>query len=156
MTATTELDNFDPNHPGLAINRLVVAWPRLFHGAVPEWSYLDEGWFDITSELCRQFDALITDIEAASFKIDQIKEKFGRLRFYYRLDEEAGTERSRAATMDRLGDVACKTEALSGNTCLRCGKPGTCASFGGWRATLCPEHAVDRESGKVDKGQRDD
>lgn len=58
---------------------------------------------------------------------EQVKEKFGTLRFYYRGGDEY---------IDGLVSMA---EAMSGVTCETCGKPGETRS-GGWIRTLCDEH----------------
>lgn len=60
--------------------------------------------------------------------LEQVKEKFGTLRFYY----EGGDQ-----IVDGLVRMA---EALSGSTCEVCGAPGHQRS-GGWIKTLCDTHA---------------
>lgn len=62
------------------------------------------------------------------FVAEQIKEKFGTLRFYYRGGDEY------------TNGVASMAEAMSGCTCEVCGKPGTTGGKG-WIKTSCEEHA---------------
>jgi hypothetical protein len=59
--------------------------------------------------------------------LDQVKEKFGTLRFYY-----TGGD-------DYISGLVSMAESMSGVTCEICGKPGTSTS-GGWIKTACVEH----------------
>jgi hypothetical protein len=59
--------------------------------------------------------------------LDQVKEKFGTLRFYY-----SGGD-------DYIRGLVSMAESMSGITCETCGKPGTQTS-GGWVKTVCVEH----------------
>lgn len=65
-------------------------------------------------------------------KIDQIKEKFGTLRFYYSGGDEV------------ISGMVMLAEFLSGKTCQHTGQPGDlCVKKSGyrWYKTLCPEEA---------------
>jgi hypothetical protein len=59
--------------------------------------------------------------------LDQVKEKFGTLRFYY-----SGGD-------DYISGLVSMAESMSGVTCEECGKPGT-STGGGWIKTACKEH----------------
>jgi len=59
--------------------------------------------------------------------LDQVKEKFGTLRFYY-----SGGD-------DYIRGLVSMAESMSGVTCEECGKPGT-QTPGGWIKTVCKEH----------------
>jgi hypothetical protein len=59
--------------------------------------------------------------------LDQVKEKFGTLRFYYTGGDEY------------ISGLVSMAESMSGVTCETCGKPGTQTS-GGWIKTACVEH----------------
>ena len=59
--------------------------------------------------------------------LDQVKEKFGTLRFYY-----SGGD-------DYIRGLVSMAESMSGVTCETCGKPGT-STGGGWIKTVCKEH----------------
>jgi len=63
--------------------------------------------------------------------LDQVKEKFGTLRFYY-----TGGD-------DYISGMVTMAESMSGVTCEECGKPGERVG-GGWITTLCEEHAEAR------------
>ena len=59
--------------------------------------------------------------------LDQVKEKFGTLRFYYSGGDEY------------ISGMVTMAEAISGITCETCGKPGT-RTGGSWVKTACVEH----------------
>jgi len=56
--------------------------------------------------------------------LDQVKEKFGTLRFYY-----SGGD-------DYISGMVTMAEAMSGTTCESCGSPGE-QTRGGWIKTIC-------------------
>jgi hypothetical protein len=67
----------------------------------------------------------------AQVTLDQVKEKFGTLRFYYTGGDEY------------ISGLVAMAESMSGVTCEECGKPGKRVG-GGWVTTLCEEHAEAR------------
>lgn len=64
--------------------------------------------------------------------VDQVKEKFGTLRFYYTGGDD---------TIDGMVQMA---ESMSACVCEECGNPGT-QTRGGWIRTLCDQHKKPRE-----------
>ena len=60
--------------------------------------------------------------------LDQVKEKFGTLRFYY-----TGGD-------DYISGLVTMAESMSGVTCEACGNPGESIG-GGWIRTLCEAHS---------------
>ena len=67
----------------------------------------------------------------AQVTVDQVKEKFGTLRFYY-----SGGD-------DYISGLVSMAESMSGVTCEECGAPGKRVG-GGWITTLCKTHAEAR------------
>ena len=63
--------------------------------------------------------------------LDQVKEKFGTLRFYYTGGDEY------------IGGMVAMAESMSGVICESCGNPGERVG-GGWVTTLCKQHAEAR------------
>jgi hypothetical protein len=61
--------------------------------------------------------------------VDQVKEKFGTLRFYY-----TGGDK-------KIDGMVRMAESMSAVTCEKCGAPGKQTS-GGWIRTLCDKHAA--------------
>jgi hypothetical protein len=70
--------------------------------------------------------------EIVQVTVDQVKEKFGTLRFYY-----TGGD-------DYISGLVAMAESMSGVTCETCGNPGRRVG-GGWITTLCKEHAEARD-----------
>jgi len=89
-----------------------------------------KGWENIVKDLSIAIEAHLRELGAkpGQVVVDQYKEKFGGLRFYVSASDPV---------IDKLiGDA----EKLAYETCETCGKPGTVRG-GGWRMTLCDEHA---------------
>jgi len=87
------------------------------------------GWEDIVRRL-------VTDLFALGWDGDlhQIKEKFGGLRFYIGVGNEALWKR-----IDQAEDESMRT-------CEQCGQPGETSSWGGyWINALCPAHGKERQ-----------
>ena len=85
-----------------------------------------DGWLDIVVEATAQLEAL-----DPGFKILQIKEKFGGLRYYYTPTEGANT-----ATRKAMEAVVMAAEGTCECTCETCGNSGEFRD-GGWLRTLC-------------------
>lgn len=135
------------------VNRLETKYPEMFsapYGGV----CTSEGWWPIIESLCEQIqshinwrngvherlkvdnphDAVIPD-KVPQVVVNQIKEKFGGLRFYY----DGGDD-----IIDGMVQMA---EAWAAHTCEVCGMPGK-SRPGGWIQTLCDEHHEEREDRK--------
>ncbi len=110
------------------------------------------GWWPIIEALCRQIDSytkwrnntresLLKDNphnypipeKVPQVVVEQIKEKFGGLRFYYQGGDEF------------IRGLETMAELWAGHTCEECGKPGERRS-GGWIRTLCDEHEAERQA----------
>lgn len=83
---------------------------------------------DIASGVFRTVEPEIPQVVA-----EQVKEKFGGLRFYYRGGDEY------------IEGLVAMAESMSYVTCEVCGSPGK-RNSGGWIRTLCGEHRVDDDS----------
>ena len=82
-------------------------------------------------ELIVGMDRVIPEV-FAQVTVDQVKEKFGTLRFYYSGGDEY------------IAGLVTMAESMSGVTCEECGNPGKRIG-GGWVTTLCKEHAEARD-----------
>ena len=97
-----------------------------------------DGWFGIIDLLCGEIQNHIDwknrDKEVVHQVVaEQVKEKFGTLRFYTRGGD------------DYIDGMITMAEAMSGITCETCGKPGQ--RYGdGWVRTLCEEHEQERQA----------
>lgn len=94
------------------LERIPDGWGR--------WIGCGRGWYPILARLEERLNQLDPD-----YRVHQIKEKFGTLRFYWEGDIPDG---------DAIVDEA---EAESARTCELCGGPGRLRSKGGWLKTLC-------------------
>jgi hypothetical protein len=96
------------------------------------------GWYPILETLCANIQSHIDwrvkqGKDIAQVEVDQIKEKFGGLRFYYDGGDEA------VAGMVRMA------EAWADHSCETCGAPGTSGGKG-WIKTLCPTHRAEADA----------
>ena len=98
-----------------------------------------DGWYDIIYELCGKLAALHPNIRA-----EQVKEKYGTLRFYIGHEGEVPP-----ALMDKAYDLEIEYETRSEKICEDCGKQGQLRG-GGWVRTLCDAHAAAKGYGPAD------
>jgi len=98
-----------------------------------------KGWFALLRDLSAKLEALILRLpleERKKYRADQVKEKFGTLRFYM------------TALTDEMSEAIRAAEAASAETCELCGAPGVLRSRG-WLKTLCDRHHEEREATKL-------
>lgn len=91
-----------------------------------------DGWYELIDRLCHNIQHYIDwknrkEVQVAQVVADQVKEKFGTLRFYY-----SGGD-------DYISGLVSMAESMSGAICEECGKPGTTGGKG-WIRTTCEEH----------------
>ena len=91
-----------------------------------------DGWFPLINQLMsniqHHLDWKNKDSEVVpQVVLEQVKEKFGTLRFYYRGGD------------DYISGLVSMAESMSAITCETCGKPGT-RTRGSWIKTACKEH----------------
>jgi hypothetical protein len=91
-----------------------------------------DGWFQILNQLMGNIQnhidwSNLNGKVVPQVTVDQVKEKFGTLRFYY-----TGGD-------DYIRGMVTMAESMSSVTCEECGKPGT-STGGGWIRTVCVEH----------------
>jgi hypothetical protein len=79
-------------------------------------------------------DPLVSKANELGATVDQIKEKYGGLRFYFTPGE---------ADADELEEMIEEAEIASQVTCELCGAPGHTLHNGPWYKTLCKEHALE-------------
>jgi hypothetical protein len=147
--------------------RLVTAHAPLFRGAFPDIaSYLSPGWYQLVDRLCTDIEAALGDA-CAMFEVLQVKEKFGGLRFYYRLQGASDlhidlqspigvdTVKSHTPsdeTADRVRCLVQKAEADSKLLCEKCGASSKVHNLKGWLVTLCEQHLAERVAAGWDPG----
>lgn len=108
--------------------QLMLEYPDVFQGGGDYPGVLD-GWIrEILFPLCAKLRELGIGPE---FHVDQIKEKFGGLRFYA------------SCETDEQYEAICAAERESYTVCELCGSRENVSSKGGWVKTFCePCHAA--------------
>jgi hypothetical protein len=113
--------------------KLLDKYPKLFSNQ-QFWGFeCGDGWYDILDHLCGAISQYTYD--ADEVYVDQIKEKFGKLRFYLSKED------------DVMHGMVSMAEHMSGQICETCGERGQLRT-GSWLVTLCDEHHQAR-TGKV-------
>jgi hypothetical protein len=118
-------------------NRMEQRFPKIFENKYGGFS-CGPGWYPIIESLCNNIQSHI-DWKNEQFHkygrgepvtqvvAEQIKEKFGGLRFYYMGGD------------DMIDGMVRMAESWASHSCEECGSPGTSRS-GGWIRTLCDLH----------------
>jgi hypothetical protein len=106
---------------------------RMRHGDPREtcmcWGFPGDGWEPLIRRLSEKLEAIIAAMpEDERPWADQVKEKFGGLRFYM------------SAYTDAMHEAIAEAEEEAWKTCEVCGAPGK-PRGGGWIETLCDECA---------------
>lgn len=108
---------------------LIEKYPGLLQGIEGRCGfYIDAGWLLLVEGLLYKLQWEIDGLpeeERSQYKVVQVKEKFGGLRFYMN---------KMTPTMSQNITLA---EAKSHTICEKCGAPGRTASLGGWLKTYC-------------------
>jgi hypothetical protein len=106
-------------------SKLLDKYPKLFSNK-QFWGFeCGDGWYDILDNLCGAIKEHTYDSDEVY--VDQIKEKFGRLRFYLSRED------------DVIHGMISMAEYMSAHTCEMCGAPGKTRDVS-WFVTLCDEH----------------
>lgn len=98
-----------------------------------------DGWYDLLDELLEKLD-YISKHSGTQVVANQIKEKFGTLRFYY--STIIKTDLNVEPIVDKIiYDLVERAEVKSSRICEITGTDGTLCSRHGWLKTLCREEA---------------
>jgi len=123
-------------------NTLADKYPKLYrnYGADPvkscmAWGFsVGDGWRGILEEL----SAKITALDPKGFVIaDQVKEKFGGLRFYYHVNADDANQAQ--VLFEKVEKLVGEASGKSYKTCEECGKPGDSNNDTGWIKVLCDD-----------------
>ena len=124
----------------MTLDELMLKYPEPFTQPPPCGACIGDGWVPLIER--------ILVAAPPGLKVEQIKEKFGGLRFYYGLTEEVSDEEASAFLLV-VGDA----EGKSFKTCEQCGAPGRTVGHG-WAYTACESHMEERDRRVVqDAGQ---
>lgn len=133
------------------IERIPAQWGR--------WIDCGPGWDWILADLNAKLKYL-----DFNYKINQVKEKYGTLRFYYE------AQITKDVVRDLMDDAVTTAERLSASTCENCGNSSLCADmkrgikydptavlkstngkYGGWLKTICDTCAKDTSYRKIEE-----
>jgi hypothetical protein len=115
---------------------LLDKYPKLFSNK-QFWGFeCGDGWYDILDHLCGAIKEHTYDSDEVT--VDQVKEKFGRLRFYLSRED------------DVIHGMISMAEYMSSQICETCGERGQLRT-GSWLVTLCDVHHQER-TGKIPHG----
>lgn len=121
------------------IAKLVEEFPELYYNMPCGFGIeCGPGWYDLLRELSIKIRNWLKDHPNDSITVEQVKEKYGELRYYYSLN---GDEFDKALALWVL-----EAEELSIITCEDCGKPGE-RYHDGWKYTRCEECL--KEQGRI-------
>lgn len=118
--------------------KLCDDYPKIFvnrHSSMGEtamcWGFsCGDGWYPLINKLCREIQWHLdknAKKETEQFVADQVKEKFGTLRFYGHGGDET------------IHNFIWFAESMSGILCEECGAPGKLRGLG-WIYTACDTH----------------
>lgn len=115
-------------------SRMTERFPKMFEGKYGGFA-CGPGWWPMIESLCEVIQGHIDHSKGIcpQVTVEQIKEKFGTLRFYV----QGGDEYTNGAIS--------LAENLSAGMCEECGAPGKRTSEG-WIKTLCDFHIAEREA----------
>ena len=118
------------------VKYLTTVYPKIFSGKYGGFA-VGDGWFNIINQTCQLIQSHIDwNKDCPQVVAEQVKEKFGSLRFYYQGGDEY------------CSGVVALAESMSGVTCEECGDIGW-ARGGGWVHVTCNSCEAEREMKKA-------
>ena len=120
--------------------RMEERFPKMYKGRYGGFA-IGKGWWPLIEKLSETIQHHVDSMQRRREKcpqvvVQQVKEKFGTLRFYV----EGSTEKQ--------DNYIWFAESMSARTCEECGAPGKLHT-NGWHRTLCDHHA--KEMGYIDE-----
>lgn len=126
--------------------RMEKSYPKMFQGKYGGFA-VGKGWYPILERLCKNIQQHIewknreTEV-CPQVVVEQIKEKFGGLRFYYQGGD------------DNIAGMVRMAEAWADVACEECGGIGK-RRGGGWVRTLCDVHESERQARIEEQAKKD-
>jgi len=123
----------------LFAKKMETTYPKMFVGKYGGFA-VGAGWYPILEVLCSNIQHHLDwknrqSLVVPQVEVDQIKEKFGGLRFYY-----SGGD-------DEISGMVRMAEAWADVACEECGAAGKRRS-GGWIRTLCDRHEEEHQAAR--------
>lgn len=126
--------------------RMEKSYPKMFQEKYGGFA-VGKGWYPILERLCANIQQHLewknreTEV-VPQVVVEQIKEKFGGLRFYYQGGDE------------QIHGMVRMAEAWAGIACEECGGIGK-RRGGGWVRTLCDKHEQERNERIEEQARKD-
>ena len=126
--------------------RMQERFPKMYSGKYGGFA-IGKGWWPLIEKLSEVIQNRIDHQQkqgndCPQVIVEQVKEKFGTLRFYY----QGGDDFIHGATW--------LAESMTGMLCEECGGLGTRRS-GGWVRTLCDAHEAERQQKYEEQARKD-
>ena len=122
--------------------RMEETYPKMFSSRYGGFA-VSAGWWPMIETLCATIQSRVdNNKDCPQVVVEQIKEKFGSLRFYYQGGD------------DFISGAVFLAENMSGHMCEECGAPGK-QTKGGWVRTLCDFHIVEKETLEVQQARNE-
>ncbi len=117
---------------------------------------IGDGWYQLIKDMCEEIAAAYeAEGAAVDLVVDQVKEKFGTLRFYYHHEGQnvaihafdclsgglsLGIRPVSSDLHQKVAQIIDNYEEKSAHICEVCGEPGSLRTDLEWVLTLCNEH----------------
>jgi hypothetical protein len=126
--------------------RMEERFPNMYSGKYGGFS-VGPGWWPIIESLSANIQQHVDwanrkEKVCPQVVVEQVKEKFGGLRFYYQGGDE------------QIHGMVRMAEAWAGTSCEECGAPGSRIG-GGWVRTLCEFHNAEREATRAEAEKKE-
>lgn len=126
--------------------RMESRFPKMYGGKYGGFA-IGKGWYPLIEKLSEVIQNHIDHAhkqgkECPQVIVEQVKEKFGTLRFYYQGGDEF------------ISGAVWLAESMTGQLCEECGGLGT-RRDGGWIRTLCDVHEAERQARYEEQARKD-
>ena len=108
---------------------------------------IPKGWADVLYPYLEKLTAILNYYKLTDYLyIQQVKEKFGGLRFYYSFwNEDRDFNEKEQKGAELFQSVAWKMESATETVCCDCGATENIECYGGWVHFACPECEAKRQ-----------
>lgn len=140
-------DEFPFMRRGLSIGEQQKRWGSIcdLYGAFG--LEVGDGWYQLIEDMCGEIAAVYeAEGAAVDLVVDQVKEKYGTLRFYYHhkgpriAGHASDCPPGPSELQQKVERIVDGYEEKSACICEDCGKPGSLRTDLDWMLTLCDEH----------------
>ncbi len=126
--------------------RMEERFPKMYGGKYGGFA-IGKGWRPLVEQLSQVIQSHVDSAQkqgkdCPQVIVEQVKEKFGTLRFYYQGGD------------DFISGAVWLAESMTGQLCEECGGLGKTRS-GGWVRTLCDQHEVERQARIEEQARKD-